>query len=69
VWDQLDETERKILTILKEDEHVSKADIAAVIEKSDRTIARKLSHLLQLEVVKLNGNKYDKTHTYSANRE
>jgi ATP-dependent DNA helicase RecG len=68
VWDQLDDTERQILTILKGDEPVSKADIAAVIEKSDRTIARKLSHLLQMEVVKLNGNKYDKTHTYSVNR-
>jgi ATP-dependent DNA helicase RecG len=68
VWEQMDETERQILTILKGDEPVSKADIAAVIEKSDRTIARKLSHLLKMEVVKLNGNKYDKTHTYSVNR-
>jgi ATP-dependent DNA helicase RecG len=68
VWEQLDDTERQILVILKGGNFVSKAYIAEVTGKAGRTIARKLNHLLQMEVVKLNGNKYDKNHTYSINK-
>jgi predicted HTH transcriptional regulator len=67
VWNQLDDTEHQILAILKENDSVCKKDIVGTTGRADRTIARKLSHLLQLEVIKLNGNKYDKNHTYSIN--
>jgi ATP-dependent DNA helicase RecG len=68
LWEQLDDTERQILVLLKGDNLVSKAYIAEVTGKAGRTIARKLNHLLQMDVVKLNGNKYDKNHTYSINK-
>jgi ATP-dependent DNA helicase RecG len=67
VWDQLDDTERQIISILRENASVSNAEIADITGKSARTIGRKLNHLLQMELIKINGSKYAKNHTYSVN--
>lgn len=67
IWEQLDEIEHQILTVLTEGDSVSRAHIVEVVGKSDRTISRKLRRLVELEAVRINGSKYDKNHTYSIN--
>ena len=43
------------------------AELADITGKSVRTVSRKLSQLVELGVVRINGNKYSKNHTYSLN--
>ena len=44
-----------------------RTEIAKSLEIADRTISRKLNHLIELDAVSINGSKYDKNHTYSLN--
>ena len=67
-WEQLDETERQILTIIAEKGSVSKKELMKMSGKSSVTTHRKTTHLLKLSVIKINGNKKDKTHTFSINK-
>ena len=68
VWEQLDETERQILTIIAEKGSVSKKELMKMSGKSSVTTHRKTTRLLKLSVIKINGNKKDKTHTFSINK-
>ena len=67
IWTGLDNTERRILLILKENGPISRADIAGNLGMSDRTTSRRLNHLVELDVIRINGSKYDKNHTYALN--
>lgn len=64
IWEQLDETEQQILTYLMGRGKASRLEIERYIGKSATTVRKKLGHLLQLDVVKMNGNKYDPSLTY-----
>lgn len=44
---------------------MNRAELAEALNKSGRTISRKLGHLVKIGLVSIEGSKYDKTHTYS----
>ena len=67
VWEQLDETERQILTIIAEKGSVSKKELVDVTGKSRNTIYIKVNRLIELSLIKINGNKNNKNHTFSLN--
>ena len=67
IWGQLDDAERQIIKILKDNGASSRAGLVEITGKSVRTISRKLSQLVELGVVRINGSKYSKNHTYSVN--
>ena len=67
IWTGIDDTERQIILILKKQGALGRAEIAKSLEIADRTISRKLNHLIELDAVSINGSKYDKNHTYSLN--
>ena len=63
-WGQLDETEQQILTYLMGRGSAGRSEIENYIGKSATTVRKKLGHLLQLDIVKMNGKKYDPGLTY-----
>lgn len=67
IWPILDDVECQILRLLKEKGTIGRAEVAKSLGKADRTISRKLSHLIELDIISINGSKYDKNHTYSLN--
>ena len=67
IWPILDDVECQILRLLKEKGTIGRAEVAKILGKADRTISRKLSHLIELDIISINGSKYDKNHTYSLN--
>lgn len=67
IWTGIDDAERQIILILKQQGALGRAEIAKSLEIADRTISRKLNHLIELDAVSINGSKYDKNHTYSLN--
>lgn len=67
IWTGIDDTERQIILLLKKQGALGRAEIAKSLEIPDRTISRKLNHLIELDAVSINGSKYDKNHTYSLN--
>ncbi|MBQ8924242.1 MAG: putative DNA binding domain-containing protein, partial [Lachnospiraceae bacterium] len=60
-----DDIEKLIISVLRENSELGRSDIVRIIGSSDRTISRKLNHLIEIGLVEINGNKYDKNHTYS----
>lgn len=64
-WAQLDYTERAIISYLASIKEATNAKIVKIVRKSFRTVTSKLNHLIGLDIVNINGNKYDPSHTYS----
>ena len=64
-WAQLDYTERAIISYLASIKEATNAKIVKIVRKSSRTVTSKLNHLIGLDIVNINGNKYDPSHTYS----
>jgi len=60
-----DNIEKQIINLLSENAELGRAKIVEEIKQSDRTVSRKLSHLVEMGIIVVNGNKYDKNHTYS----
>lgn len=60
-----DDIEKQIINLLSENGELGRAKIVEEIKQSDRTVSRKLSHLVEMGIIVVNGNKYDKNHTYS----
>jgi predicted HTH transcriptional regulator len=56
---------KQIINLLSENGELGRAKIVEEIKQSDRTVSRKLSHLVEMGIIVVNGNKYDKNHTYS----
>ena len=43
---------------------VTTIELAEYTSKSRRTISKHLNHLIELKLIRINGNKYDFNHTY-----
>ncbi len=67
IGEQLNDAERQILKILKDNGASNRAGLVDITGKSVRTVSRILNRLVELGVVSINGNKYSKNHTYSIN--
>ena len=65
IWNQLDSDEQKMLIFISTRKEVKAEELANLIQKTKRTVNNKINKLIELDVIKLNGNKYDNTHTYS----
>ena len=65
IWKQLDSDEQKMLIFISTRKEVKAEDLANLIQKTKRTVNNKINNLIELDVIKINGNKYDNTHTYS----
>ena len=65
IWNQLDSDEQKMLIFISTRKEVKAEELANLIQKTKRTVNNKVNKLIELDVIKLNGNKYDNTHTYS----
>lgn len=67
MWSQLDDIDKNILTMLRDQGSCNRTQLSELLKLSDRTVSRRLSRLVEKGVVVINGSKYDKTHTYSLN--
>lgn len=63
-WSQLDELERQILIFIMNKGATSRSVLVEHMEKSAGTIIAKLNHLMDIGIVKANGNRYDPKRTY-----
>ena len=67
VWAQLDAVEKQILTLMMSRGPVKRADLLLHTGKSAGTVSNRLKHLMELDIVKANGNTYDPKRTYEIN--
>ena len=65
MWHGLDDLEKEILSYMGSKTTVTRAELCDITGKSNGTITGRLNKLMDKELVKRNGNKYDPTHTYS----
>jgi len=65
IWDELDELERSILVYMGSKATVTRAELCQHTTKSNKTISTRLNRLLDMDIIKRNGNKFDPNHTYS----
>ena len=66
-WNKLDAVEKDIVTIMGSRSCITATELSVMVSKTRRTINKKLSHLLEIGVIKMNGNKHDPALTYSLN--
>ena len=66
-WNKLDAVEKDIVTIMGSRSCITATELSMMVSKTRRTINKKLSHLLEIGVIKMNGNKHDPALTYSLN--
>lgn len=66
-WNKLDAVEKDIVTIMGSRSYITATELSLMVSKTRRTINKKLSHLLEIGVIKMNGNKHDPALTYSLN--
>ncbi len=66
-WDKLDAVEKDIVTIMGSRSHITATELSMMVNKTRRTINKKMNHLLEMEVIRMNGNKHDPALTYSLN--
>lgn len=64
IWQQLDELEKSILSYLGSKKTVTRSELCAYTSKAPNTISARLNHLISLNIIKRNGNKYDPKQTY-----
>ena len=64
IWDKLDDLERKILVYMGSRATVTRAELEQHISRSGRTVGARLNHLMELGLVKRNGNMYNPKQTY-----
>lgn len=64
-WNELDAVEKNIVTIMGSKSYITATELSVMTSKTRRTINKKLSHLLEIEVIKMSGNKHDSALTYS----
>ena len=64
-WNKLDAIEKDIVTIMGSRSRITATELSEMVSKTRRTINKKLSHLLEIGVIKMNGNKHDPALTYS----
>ena len=66
-WDKLDAVEKDIVTIMGSRSHITATELSMMVNKTRRTINKKMNRLLEMEVIRMNGNKHDPALTYSLN--
>ena len=66
-WNKLDAVEKDIVTIMGSRSCITATELSVMVSKTRRTMNKKLSNLLEIGVVKMNGNKHDPALTYSLN--
>lgn len=66
-WNKLDAVEKDIVTIMGSRSCITATELSMMVSKTKRTINKKLSHLLEIGLIKMNGNKHDPALTYSLN--
>lgn len=64
IWEQLDELEKSILTYLGSKKMVTRSELASYTGKSANTISNRLNILLEMNIIKRNGSKFDPKQTY-----
>lgn len=64
LWDLLDDLERSILTYMVSRKKVTRLELEGHTERSGRTVANRLNHLIELGIIKRNGSKNDPKQTY-----
>ncbi|MDO4976758.1 MAG: ATP-binding protein [Eubacteriales bacterium] len=64
-WKELDNLEKQILTYMSGKVSVTNTELCEVTKKSNATVSKRLNHLIDLNIICINGNKYDPLHTYS----
>ena len=67
IWEQLDVTEQQILTFMMVRGRVTRAELEKHVEKSATTVRKKINNLIDLDLIKPNGNKFDPGLTYEIN--
>ena len=65
IWRHLDELEKSILVYMGSKTNVTRAELCAHTNKSNGTVSKRLNNLLDMGIIRRNGNKYDSNHTYS----
>ena len=64
-WDKLDAIEKDIVTIMGSRNCITATELSVMVSKTRRTVNKKINHLLEMEIIKMNGNKHDPTLTDS----
>lgn len=64
IWEELDEIERGILTCLKINGKVGRAELEKYTKKSRGTVISRLNNLMEKGIIKVNGDIHDPTRTY-----
>ena len=65
IWDQLDDLDRQILAFMASNVETSRLALSGHLKRSGSTITFRLNKLLDLGVIKSNGNSHDPKRSYS----
>ena len=64
-WSQLDDLEQQILVYMASNSVVSRASLEKHTKRSNRTITTRLNNMINLGIIKANGNSHDPKRSYS----
>lgn len=64
VWSKLDDLEKAILTYMSSKSPVTRSELSEHTNRAGRTITLRLNHLIELGVIRRNGNKKDPKQNY-----
>ena len=67
IWEELDDLEKEILAYMVGKRQVKTIELAKHTGKASRTVSVRLNHLLDLNIIKRNGEKTDPRQTYEIN--
>jgi ATP-dependent DNA helicase RecG len=65
VWATLDDTDHQILVFLSERREVTRFELQAQLKRSNGFVTRRLAKLINMEIVRANGDTHDPKRTYS----
>ena len=65
IWDELDELAKSILAYMGSKNAVTRAELEQHTGRSSRTVSVRLNRLMELGLIKRNGNMYDPKQTYT----
>lgn len=65
VWATLDDTDHQILVFLSERREVTRLELQAQLKRSNGFVTRRLAKLINMEIVRANGDTHDPKRTYS----
>lgn len=65
IWGALDDTDRQILVFLSEKREVTRLELQSQLKRSNGFVTRRLAKLIDMEIVRANGNTHDPKRTYT----